>query len=69
MQLILDLKTERLERCLTQDEMADAVGIPQSTWSRAELGLPVAPSTARKIAKHFKRKPGEVWDFTPKAAA
>lgn len=68
MQLIFSLETERLERCLSQEEMADAVGLPQSTWSRAERGFPVSPGTARKIAKYFDRKPGEIWDFGAKAA-
>ncbi len=69
MQLILNLKIERLERCLTQEEMADAVGVPQSTWSRAERGLEVSPGTARKIAKYFQLEPREIWDLDPEAAA
>lgn len=63
MRLILSLEIERLERCLTQEEMSEAVGIPQSTWSRAERGEQVSPGTARKISKYLKREPREVWDF------
>lgn len=69
MRLILNLRVERLERCLNQEDMADAVGVPQSTWSRAERGEKVNPDTARKIAKYFKREPGEVWDFDEEPAA
>jgi DNA-binding XRE family transcriptional regulator len=69
MQLLISLKVARLERALTQEEIAKQIGIPQSTYSRAERGLPVNPSAARKIARYHDRKPNQVWDFDTEAAA
>jgi transcriptional regulator with XRE-family HTH domain len=68
MRLVISLKTERLERGLTQRDMADEVGVSQSTWSRAEKGENVNPSAAKKIADFLERKPKEVWDFGEVAA-
>jgi transcriptional regulator with XRE-family HTH domain len=68
MRLLLNLRVERLERCLTQEEIADEIGVTQSTWSRAERGLNIEPASARKIAEYFERKPKEVWDFGKAAA-
>jgi transcriptional regulator with XRE-family HTH domain len=69
MRLLMNLRLERLERALTQEEIAEEVGIPQSTWSRAERGFRIQPSSARKIAKYFDRRPKEVWDFDDAEAA
>lgn len=69
MRLLVNLRVERLERALTQEEIAEEVGIPQGTWSRAERGLNVNPATARKIADYLKRKPREIWDFGEVVAA
>lgn len=69
MKLLINLKVERLERGLTQEEIAAAANVAQSTWSRAERGLGISPSEARKIAVYLDRKPSEVWDFTGETAA
>ena len=65
----MNLRVERLERCLTQREIAKAIGVSQGTWSRAERGLNVNPDAARKIAQFFECKPREIWDFDTEAAA
>ena len=68
MRLLINLRLERLERGLSQGVMAEEVGITQSTWSRAERGLKIEPSSAKAIADYFGRKPKDVWDFSEVAA-
>lgn len=65
----MNLKVERLERGLTQEEIAGQAKVSQSTWSRAERGLALNPNEARKIAAFLDKSVGEVWDFNEAAAA
>lgn len=69
MELVFSLKRERLERGLTQEEIADKAGVNQSTWSRAERGLPISPGEARKIARFLEKKLTTIWTFDDEAAA
>jgi transcriptional regulator with XRE-family HTH domain len=54
--LVVNLRVERLERGQSQAEIASAADVAQSTWSRAERGVPISPGEARKIAKYLDRK-------------
>jgi len=67
--LLKNLRLERFERCLSQEEIAEAIGVSQSTWSRAERGLPIDASSATLIAKYFEEKVKDVWAFDEAAAA
>jgi DNA-binding XRE family transcriptional regulator len=69
MRLLMNLRLERFERCLSQKEIADIIDVSQSTWSRAERGLPIDATSAGKIAKYFDEKVKDVWDFNEAAAA
>ena len=48
------LRTWRMERLLTQQQLADASGIGVATVIRAEKGLPVNGLTAVRLAKALK---------------
>jgi len=52
----MDLTTVRKERRLTQAEMADLLGVEQSTISRLERGQLSAPS--RRLAIRIMRQTG-----------
>lgn len=63
MRLTFDLRSERFERGLSQERIAEDAGVAQSTWSRAERGKPIAPGEAQKIAEFLGRRVSEIWKF------
>jgi transcriptional regulator with XRE-family HTH domain len=65
----MNIRVERLERGLSQEDIADEAGVSQATWSRAERGLEISPSERKKIADFFERTVGEVWDLDSEVVA
>lgn len=53
------LKKARIARGLTQTEVADAVGIDQSTYSKIESGDKTSAAVAEKISQFFAGKVSE----------
>lgn len=53
------LKKARLKRGLTQTEIADALGMHQSAYSRIENGDPTSAGMAEKISRFFDGKISE----------
>jgi len=56
------LKDLRMERALTQIELAELAGVARTTIVRLEGGDPnVLPTTLRKLSRALKVKPVELW--------
>jgi transcriptional regulator with XRE-family HTH domain len=68
----IDLKSERLNRGLSLDALAEKTGVPKSTLARAENDGPQpTASNAFAIADFYGYKVTEIWpvDRQPKAEA
>lgn len=57
-----DLRSERLNRGLTQRDLAAECGVSLPTVQRLEIGLGATPSNAKKVADYFGIK---VTDLMP----
>jgi len=57
-----DVVEARLNRGLTQRQLATATGVPYQTIQRLEAGLGCRPANAKKVADHFGVK---VTDLLP----
>lgn len=51
------LRRFRLDRALSQEELAHRAGVARTTVMRAELGLQVRPSSVRKLAQALRVSP------------
>jgi transcriptional regulator with XRE-family HTH domain len=54
------LKRVRLERFLSQQNLADEAGVTEATVNRIEHGQPARLSTIRKLAAALKVEPSEL---------
>ena len=61
----IDLQAERLNRGLSQEAIADEIGVSRRIWQRAESGLGVSPRNAFTIASYFDAKVTELWEPDP----
>lgn len=59
------LRAWRMERLLTQQQLADACGIGVTTVIRAEKGLPVNGLTAVRLAKALKISRHQLFEMEP----
>ena len=55
------LKRLRTDAGLTQAELADATGVPESVVRRAEAGAYPRPGWRLRLASFFKLKPSDIW--------
>lgn len=66
----VDFRAERLNRGLTVEQMAEAVGVSPGAWFRAEQGSARPnPGNAKAIADFFGHKVTDLWPLDDKAAA
>jgi transcriptional regulator with XRE-family HTH domain len=49
--LVPQLRRLRLDRALSQDELAERAGVARTTVMRAELEQQIRPSSVRKLAR------------------
>lgn len=70
---VMDLKTARTKRGLTQEQLAEKTGLPQTTISEIERGAIKRPSwdAVARISKALGYRPEQVFpiDLAPKAVA
>lgn len=59
--MTFDLRAERMNRGLTQSELARITGIDRGTIIRLERGGTPLAGTALKIANWVGREPAEMW--------
>jgi DNA-binding XRE family transcriptional regulator len=55
------LKQLRTDAGLTQAELAERTGVPESVVRRAEAGAYPRPGWRLKLAAYFDRKPSDIW--------
>jgi transcriptional regulator with XRE-family HTH domain len=51
------LKSHRRRLALSQEDLAEKAGVGRTTVARAERGLPIRPSSVRKLARALKVTP------------
>lgn len=65
----MNLTAERLNRGLSLLDAATRIGVSRGTLARAERGLGVHPSSAKRIADFYDVQVTDIWPVEPKAAA
>jgi len=65
--LVPSLNFYRRRLALSQDNLAEKAHVAKSTIRRGEQGLPVRPSSVRKLARALNVKPWELQQPAPDA--
>lgn len=66
----IEFATERLERGLSQEEIAAEIGVSVDVYRNAErTGRRPHPGNARKFAVYFERRVTDIWPVDTEAVA
>lgn len=66
--MLVDLRSERLNRGLTVAQMAERAGVTKRVLQNAERGTTPHPANALKIATFLERQVTDIWPVHEAAA-